>query len=60
MSGENVEEAFNILCKNIIKKIEDGIISFDDNPLNKLIKPIQETNKNENRQDIYQKKCANC
>lgn len=58
LNGENIEEAFNLLCKNIIQKIEEGVIVLDDNPLKKLIKP---TNEDENISDDTNKsRCASC
>ena len=58
LNGENIEEAFNLLCKNIIQKIEEGIIVLDDNPLKKLIKPtIDEENQND---DANKFRCNSC
>jgi len=58
LNGENIEEAFNLLGKNIIQKIEEGIIVLDDNPLKKLIKPtIDEEIQND---DANKYKCASC
>lgn len=58
LNGENIEEAFSLLCKNIIKKIEEGIIVLDDNRLKKLVKPtVDEENQNE---DVNISRCASC
>ena len=58
LNGENIEEAFNLLCKNIIQKIEEGVIVLDDNPLKKLVKPtIEEESQNE---DASKSRCASC
>jgi len=47
-----------LLCKNILKKIESGIIVLDDNPLKKLIKPAtdEDTLNDEANKSI----CSSC
>lgn len=58
LNGENIEEAFNLLCKNILKKIEDGIIVLDDNPLKKLVKPA--TEEETQNEELNKSKCSSC
>ena len=57
LNGENIDEAFNALCRNILQKIDDGIIEMDDDPLKKFIKPIGETDQQTEEQK-YQ--CWQC
>ena len=58
LNGENIVQAFYLLCKNIIQKIEEGVIVLDDNPLKKLVKPsIEEENQSE---DASKSRCASC
>ena len=58
LNGENIEEAFNSLCRNIIQKIDDGIIQMDEDPLKKHIKPIGESDQQNEESQKYQ--CAKC
>jgi len=58
LNGENIEQAFNLICKNIIQKIEDGIIVLDENPLKKLVRaPIEEEIQNE---ETNKSRCSSC
>ena len=57
LSGDNIEESFSALCRNILQKIDDGIIQMDDDPLKKFIKPIGELDQ-ENDEQRYQ--CWKC
>jgi len=57
LNGENIDEAFNALCRNILQKISDGIIQLDIDPLKKFIKPIGETDQLNDEQKYQCWKC---
>lgn len=56
LNGENVEEAFYVLCKSILKKIQDGVLNLDDNPLNNIVTPFVE----EEKIEVSKNYCSNC
>ena len=56
--GENIDEAFSALCRNIIQKINDGIIQLDRDPLKKFIKPIEETD--QQNEELQKNQCWKC
>lgn len=55
-TGENIDTVFHLATKNILKKIEDGILVMNENPVIQNIIEIKESS-NENQVD---NRCGNC
>lgn len=58
-TGDNIDEAFFVLTKNILKKIEDGNLVLDqNNPFNKgSVFDLKTDKEEENKKATY---CSSC